>query len=140
MPATKYSYECTKDGSSKFWECWVDGKVFHARWGPIGQDPRSQQKPFPTEKEARIHEAKKIKEKIRKGYIHIQTTRVETLSEKIKKLRQIRDRKFGVEMGKSLYLADGDLSEIREETGEEDSYRDPFDKAEERGALLELDD
>lgn len=71
MPIQVRRFEYRSYKSFKFWECWCDGSTFHASWGPIGQDPRMQEKKFSGIYTAGIHMSEKIKEKKSKGYTEV---------------------------------------------------------------------
>ncbi|MFE5769871.1 WGR domain-containing protein [Streptomyces sp. NPDC056485] len=55
-------------GAHKFYEVIVDGTAVSVRYGRIGADGQSQSSSFPTAEKARAAAAKKIGEKVRKGY------------------------------------------------------------------------
>ncbi|MFF5567239.1 WGR domain-containing protein [Streptomyces sp. NPDC012623] len=55
-------------GAHKFYEVTVEGTVVSVRYGRIGADGQSQISSFPTEQKARAAAAKKVGEKVRKGY------------------------------------------------------------------------
>ncbi|MFD8935106.1 WGR domain-containing protein [Streptomyces sp. NPDC059578] len=56
------------DGAHKFYEVTVDGTVVSVRYGRIGADGQTTVSSFPTEVKARAAAAKKVGEKVRKGY------------------------------------------------------------------------
>ncbi|WP_329194347.1 MULTISPECIES: WGR domain-containing protein [unclassified Streptomyces] len=62
--------ELSQDGAGahKFYEVTVDGTAVCVRYGRIGADGQLQNSSFPTAEKARAAAAKKIGEKIRKGY------------------------------------------------------------------------
>ncbi|QES50677.1 molybdenum metabolism regulator [Streptomyces venezuelae] len=55
-------------GAHKFYEVTVDGTAVTVRYGRIGADGQMQNSSFPTAEKARAAAAKKIGEKVRKGY------------------------------------------------------------------------
>ncbi|MER5884158.1 WGR domain-containing protein [Streptomyces sp. NPDC001941] len=55
-------------GAHKFYEVTVQGTSVSVRYGRIGADGQLQQSSFPTPEKARAAAAKKIGEKVRKGY------------------------------------------------------------------------
>ncbi|MGW7453179.1 WGR domain-containing protein [Streptomyces sp. NPDC054787] len=55
-------------GAHKFYEVTVDGTAVSVRYGRIGADGQLQSSSFPTVEKARAAAAKKIGEKVRKGY------------------------------------------------------------------------
>ncbi|MFD5553875.1 WGR domain-containing protein [Streptomyces sp. NPDC127068] len=55
-------------GAHKFYEVTVDGTVVSVRYGRIGADGQTTVSSFPTEVKARAAAAKKVGEKVRKGY------------------------------------------------------------------------
>ncbi|MFI6643638.1 WGR domain-containing protein [Streptomyces sp. NPDC050504] len=55
-------------GAHKFYEVTVDGTTVHVRYGRIGADGQRQTSSFPTVEKARAAAAKKVGEKVRKGY------------------------------------------------------------------------
>ncbi|MGX2996143.1 WGR domain-containing protein [Streptomyces sp. JNUCC 64] len=55
-------------GAHKFYEVIVDGTVVSVRYGRIGSDGQTTVSSFPTEEKARAAAAKKVGEKVRKGY------------------------------------------------------------------------
>ncbi|MET9887020.1 WGR domain-containing protein [Streptomyces sp. NPDC006430] len=55
-------------GAHKFYEVTVDGTAVSVRYGRIGSDGQVQCSSFPTVEKARAAAAKKIGEKVRKGY------------------------------------------------------------------------
>ncbi|RSS66662.1 WGR domain-containing protein [Streptomyces sp. WAC06614] len=55
-------------GAHKFYEVTVDGTAVTVRYGRIGAAGQVQESSFPTEDKARAAAAKKIGEKVRKGY------------------------------------------------------------------------
>ena len=69
MQVRRFEYRNYK--SYKFWECWCADNTFHASWGPIGQDPRMQEKKFSSKFSAIDHMLDKIKEKKSKGYTEV---------------------------------------------------------------------
>ncbi|MFI1016972.1 WGR domain-containing protein [Streptomyces sp. NPDC020965] len=56
------------EGAHKFYEVTVDDTVVSVRYGRIGADGQSQVSSFPTAEKAQSAAAKKIGEKVRKGY------------------------------------------------------------------------
>ncbi|MFI5618360.1 WGR domain-containing protein [Streptomyces sp. NPDC051567] len=62
--------ELSQDGAGahKFYEVTVDGTAVTVRYGRIGADGQVQNSAFPTAEKARAAAAKKIGEKVRKGY------------------------------------------------------------------------
>lgn len=58
----------TGDGAHKFYEVTVTGTVVDIRYGRIGADGQRQNSTFPTAAKAEAAAAKKIGEKVRKGY------------------------------------------------------------------------
>lgn len=91
--ATKYRYEYTRGTSNKFWSCWVEGKTFHAEWGPMDQDPRYQKKNFRSEYSARQHMDTKRYEKERKGYILVSSTQIESEADRLRRMRDAAVKK-----------------------------------------------
>ncbi|MGW0469218.1 WGR domain-containing protein [Streptomyces sp. NPDC003027] len=67
---TKTYLELSQDGGGahKFYEVTVDGLVVSVRYGRIGAAGQTQTSAFPTAEKARAAAAKKIGEKVRKGY------------------------------------------------------------------------
>ncbi|GLF92752.1 WGR domain-containing protein [Streptomyces yaizuensis] len=66
---TTYLELSQDDGSAhKFYEVVVEGTVVSVRYGRIGADGQTQITGFPTEEKARAAAAKKVGEKVRKGY------------------------------------------------------------------------
>ncbi|MFH9657110.1 WGR domain-containing protein [Streptomyces sp. NPDC017248] len=55
-------------GAHKFYEVAVDGRVVTVRYGRIGAEGQTQTSTFPTEEKARAAAARKVGEKVRKGY------------------------------------------------------------------------
>ncbi|MFC9927771.1 WGR domain-containing protein [Streptomyces sp. NPDC127190] len=55
-------------GAHKFYEVTVDGQVVTVRYGRIGAAGQTQTTTFPTAEKARAAAAKKVGEKVRKGY------------------------------------------------------------------------
>ncbi|MCN9240590.1 WGR domain-containing protein [Streptomyces sp. RY43-2] len=55
-------------GAHKFYEVTVNGQVVTVRYGRIGADGQTQTTTFPTVEKARAAAAKKVGEKVRKGY------------------------------------------------------------------------
>ncbi|MDH6453473.1 putative DNA-binding WGR domain protein [Streptomyces sp. SAI-149] len=55
-------------GAHKFYEVIVEGTTVSVRYGRIGVDGQRQTSTFPTAEKARTAAAKKIAEKVRKGY------------------------------------------------------------------------
>ncbi|MFD5567515.1 WGR domain-containing protein [Streptomyces cadmiisoli] len=55
-------------GAHKFYEVTVDGQTVMVRYGRIGADGQTQTSTFPTVEKARVAAAKKVGEKVRKGY------------------------------------------------------------------------
>ncbi|MGW1274655.1 WGR domain-containing protein, partial [Streptomyces sp. NPDC002491] len=55
-------------GAHKFYEVTVDGTVVTVRYGRIGATGQVQTTAFPTVEKARAAAAKKVGEKVRKGY------------------------------------------------------------------------
>lgn len=64
----KRYFECVEDGSSKFWEVWVEDKDLKTRWGKIGTDGCITTKTFATPEKAQLEAEKLTKEKLGKGY------------------------------------------------------------------------
>jgi predicted DNA-binding WGR domain protein len=61
-----------KQGSSyKFWEIQVEGTAYTARYGKVGTEGQTQSKSFATAAKAEAEAAKKIKEKVGKGYAEV---------------------------------------------------------------------
>jgi predicted DNA-binding WGR domain protein len=60
--------EYVKGSSSKFWEGWVSGTTFHARWGRIGKTGQSGSWEYASESDALARLNQKVSEKLRKGY------------------------------------------------------------------------
>lgn len=56
------------DGAHKFYEVTVDGQVVTVRYGRIGAGGQTQTTTFPTAEKARAAAAKKVGEKVRRGY------------------------------------------------------------------------
>ncbi|MCF4136352.1 WGR domain-containing protein [Streptomyces sp. Tue 6430] len=56
------------DGAHKFYEVAVDGQVVTVRYGRIGAGGQTQTTTFPTAEKARAAAAKKVGEKVRRGY------------------------------------------------------------------------
>ena len=88
MPIQVRRFECRNYRSNKFWECWINKTVFHAMWGPIGQDPRRQEKKFHSVWQAEDHRRKKIKEKRTKGYVEVAGREIKKKTPKPVKPRQ----------------------------------------------------
>ncbi|MFD7978011.1 WGR domain-containing protein [Streptomyces sp. NPDC059071] len=67
---TKTYLELSQDGGGahKFYEVTVDGTVVSVRYGRIGAAGQAQTSTFPTAEKAQAAAAKKIGEKVRKGY------------------------------------------------------------------------
>ncbi|MDB5313279.1 MAG: ligase [Gemmataceae bacterium] len=65
----KRSFECTEDGTAKFWEVWMDGKDVTTRWGKIGAAGQQKTKTFATAEKAKAEYDKLIAEKTGKGYV-----------------------------------------------------------------------
>ncbi|MYV67191.1 WGR domain-containing protein, partial [Streptomyces sp. SID2131] len=55
-------------GAHKFYEVTVEDLAVSVRYGRIGTDGQTQRSAFPTAQKARAAAAKKIGEKVRKGY------------------------------------------------------------------------
>ncbi|MFJ4922110.1 WGR domain-containing protein [Streptomyces sp. NPDC088725] len=70
MSRTRTYLELSQDGGGahKFYEVAVEGTVVSVRYGRIGAGGQSQTSTFPTAEKARAAAAKKIGEKVRKGY------------------------------------------------------------------------
>ncbi|MDX3849182.1 WGR domain-containing protein [Streptomyces sp. AK02-01A] len=70
MPRATTYLELSQDGAGahKFYEVTVEGTVVSVRYGRIGASGQSGTSTFPTEAKARAAAAKKIGEKVRKGY------------------------------------------------------------------------
>jgi predicted DNA-binding WGR domain protein len=70
MSATTTYLELSQDdgGAHKFYEVTVEDTVVSVRYGRIGADGQRQVSSFPTVEKARAAAAKKIGEKVRKGY------------------------------------------------------------------------
>lgn len=70
MSRTTTYLELSQDGEGahKFYEVTVDGTVVSVRYGRIGASGQLQTSSFPTEAKAQAAAAKKIGEKVRKGY------------------------------------------------------------------------
>ncbi|MEU3755667.1 WGR domain-containing protein [Streptomyces olivoreticuli] len=70
MAGTTTYLELSQDdgGAHKFYEVSVDGATVSVRYGRIGGAGQAQSSTFPTEEKARAAAAKKIGEKVRKGY------------------------------------------------------------------------
>jgi len=84
MPEDKQDFqrfECTTNGSNKFWEVWKhteshDGSWFYyltTRWGKIGCDWGSKEKMFLSEPGRDFCYNRKVTEKIKKGYSLVKT-------------------------------------------------------------------
>jgi predicted DNA-binding WGR domain protein/DNA-directed RNA polymerase subunit RPC12/RpoP len=61
--------ENTEPGHQKFWQCWVVGKEFTARWGKIGIQGQNQTKGFSTPQAAVRHAETIADAKQRNGYV-----------------------------------------------------------------------
>jgi len=89
--ATKRRFELVgyydRKNHNKFWQAWCEGRTFHAEWGPIGQDARSQKKSFQSPYRATEHMRKKIREKENKGYWEVASVKFETDAERLIRLR-----------------------------------------------------
>lgn len=70
MSGTTTYLELSQDGEGahKFYEVTVDGTVVSVRYGRIGVQGQSQVSTFPTAEKAQAAAAKKVGEKVRKGY------------------------------------------------------------------------
>ncbi|MDG4863699.1 WGR domain-containing protein [Streptomyces sp. T-3] len=70
MSRTRTYLELSQDGGGahKFYEVIVDGTVVSVRYGRIGASGQLQTSTFPTAQKAQAAAAKKIGEKVRKGY------------------------------------------------------------------------
>ncbi|GAB7046946.1 WGR domain-containing protein [Catenuloplanes indicus] len=70
MPADTTYLELSEDSGSahKFYEVTVDGTDLTVRYGRIGDHGQVKRSSFPTEDKAKSEAAKKIGEKVRKGY------------------------------------------------------------------------
>lgn len=68
-------FECTGGGSSKFWEGWVVGSTFCARWGRLGSDGQRRAWECASYSAAFTRMTKKILEKQSKGYVEVRTSR-----------------------------------------------------------------
>lgn len=70
MAGTTMYLELSQEGGGahKFYEVTVDGTAVAVRYGRIGSAGQAQSSTFPTEAKARAAAARKIGEKIRKGY------------------------------------------------------------------------
>ncbi|MEU1282570.1 WGR domain-containing protein [Streptomyces sp. NPDC005805] len=70
MSRTTTYLELSQDGGGahKFYEVTVEGTVVSVRYGRIGADGQLQTSSFPTAQKAQAAAAKKIGEKVRKGY------------------------------------------------------------------------
>ncbi|MEU3185826.1 WGR domain-containing protein [Streptomyces sp. NPDC006923] len=70
MPRATTYLELSQDGAGahKFYEVTVEGTAVSVRYGRIGASGQSGTTTFPTEAKARAAAAKKIGEKVRKGY------------------------------------------------------------------------
>lgn len=67
--STTYLELSQEDGTAhKFYEVVVDGVVVTVRYGRIGASGQTQTTTFPTADKARSAAAKKVGEKVRKGY------------------------------------------------------------------------
>lgn len=64
----KRYFECTADGSSKFWEVWLAGADMTTHWGKIGTTGQEKTKSFATPEKARVEYDKLVDEKTGKGY------------------------------------------------------------------------
>ncbi len=70
MTATpKRYFECTEEGSSKFWEIWMEDKDVTTSWGKIGTTGQTKTKTFADESKAKKEYDKLLEEKTGKGYI-----------------------------------------------------------------------
>lgn len=66
---TTYLELSQEDGAAhKFYEVTLDGTVVSVRYGRIGAAGQLQSSSFPTAEKARAAAAKKVGEKVRKGY------------------------------------------------------------------------
>ncbi|MBT2387785.1 WGR domain-containing protein [Streptomyces sp. ISL-11] len=70
MPENTTYLELSQDGGGahKFYEVAVDGTTVSVRYGRIGAGGQAQTSTFPTAEKARAAAAKKVGEKVRKGY------------------------------------------------------------------------
>lgn len=70
MAATpKRYFEFIEDGSSKFWEVWMDGPDVTTHWGKIGTAGQTKTKTFADEAKAKKEYDKLLAEKTGKGYM-----------------------------------------------------------------------
>jgi predicted DNA-binding WGR domain protein len=67
-------FEFSTGGSDKFWEIELKGTSFAVKFGRIGTMGQVQEKTFPTEEKAKQEHDKLIAEKLKKGYVEIQST------------------------------------------------------------------
>jgi DNA ligase-1 len=65
----KRYFECTEDGSSKFWEISMEGNDVTCGWGKIGTSGQTKTKSFADEAKAKKEYDKLLEEKTSKGYV-----------------------------------------------------------------------
>lgn len=68
-------FECTADGSAKFWEIDVSGVEHTVCFGKLGTNGQTRTKAFASEALALAHAENLIAEKTRKGYVEVATAR-----------------------------------------------------------------
>lgn len=64
-------FEFQEGTSHKFWEVSVEGDTLVVRFGRVGTQGQTQEKPFVTGDEARRAAEKLVSEKLRKGYVEV---------------------------------------------------------------------
>lgn len=67
-------FECTEDGSSKFWEVETRGSELRIRFGKLGTDGRLSEKDLGSAAAAAAEAEKLVREKLKKGYLEIAGT------------------------------------------------------------------
>jgi len=67
-PRKRY-FTSTEDGSSKFWEVWLEANTVTTRWGKIGTTGQTKTKEFADASKARKEYEKLLAEKVEKGYV-----------------------------------------------------------------------
>ena len=66
---TKRYFDSTEDGSSKFWEVWMEADTVTTRWGKIGTNGQTKTKEFADGAKAKKEYDKLLAEKTGKGYV-----------------------------------------------------------------------
>lgn len=64
-------FECTEDGSSKFWEVEARGSELRIRFGKLGTEGRLSEKDLGSAAAATAEAEKLVREKLKKGYVEI---------------------------------------------------------------------